>query len=72
MFYFVKDTTWDGLKSNSDLAKHGKGVVKTLETAVQSLDKPGALVKTLTALGARHHPRGVKADMFEVRGARDS
>ena len=66
MFYFVEDQSEEGLRKNQQLAKHGKVLMKTLDTVVNALDNPEVLVNTLVALGGRHHPRGVTVDMFEV------
>ncbi|XP_038047470.1 uncharacterized protein LOC119721462 [Patiria miniata] len=53
------------LKDNADLRAHGKNVMETIGTAVETLDNPGKLVPFLKDLGARHNAYGTKPEHFK-------
>lgn len=58
----------EDLYASPALRKHATGVVATVGAAVGLLEDLDTLVPILQDLGARHVPRGVKAEYYPVVG----
>ncbi|XP_022090881.1 uncharacterized protein LOC110979416 [Acanthaster planci] len=55
----------ENLQHNPDLRAHGKGVMETIGTAVNTLNELDKLVPFLKDLGARHKAYGAKPEHFK-------